>query len=140
MVVAVRLWLMVSPCLNQVFSLLSSTKALGAAYVAGKALDIWTNSNDEEASPMDTYIPTLTERQRDYRLRKWKDAVQRSIHWMIPGESFGDSGAAVEGRVRRDSTRHSGEHHLSPLPFGAFIFCSLGLVILSEVISNNARS
>ena len=85
MVVAVRFWLMVSPCLNQVFSLLSSTKALGAAYVAGKALDIWTNSNDEEASPMDTYIPTLTERQRDYRLRKWKDAVQRSIRWSLAG-------------------------------------------------------
>ena len=115
------------------------SSALGAAYVAGKALDIWSGTNDEEASPMDTYIPTLTERQRDYRLRKWKDAVQRSINWMIPGESFGDSGAAVEGRVRRDSTRHSGENHLSSFPLGTYIFCSIGLVILGELMMSGRR-
>ena len=87
---------------------------------------------------MDTYIPTLTERQRDYRLRKWKDAVQRSMNWMIPGESFGDSGAAVEGRVRRNSTRHSGENHLS-FPLGTFVFCALGLVILGEYVGRARR-
>lgn len=88
---------------------------------------------------MDTYIPTLTERQRDYRLRKWKDAVQRSFNWMIPGESFGDSGAAVEGRVRRYSTRHSGENHLSAVPLGTFVFCSIGLVILGEFMRAAGR-
>lgn len=115
------------------------TTALGAAYVAGKALDIWSSSNDDDTSPMDTYIPTLTERQRDYRLRKWKDAVQRSFNWMIPGESYRDSGAAVEGRVRRDSTRHSGENHLSSFPLGTFVFCSIGLVILGEFIMRAQR-
>ena len=117
----------------------SFLSALGAAYVAGKALDIWSSSNEEDSSPMDTFIPTLSERQRDYRLRKWKDAVQRSFNWMIPGESYGDSGAAVEGRARRHSTRHSGENHLSSFPLGTFVFCSIGLVILSELIDSARR-
>jgi len=97
------------------------TTALGAAYVAGKAMDLWS-CEDDETTPFDTFIPTLTQRQQEYRLRKWKEAVKRSMNWMVAGESFFDSGAAVQAKndannlnpdieVCSDDQSHTGRTH-----------------------------
>jgi len=59
------------------------TTALGAAYLAGLAVGFW-NALDELTShwAMDREVqPNLDQDQRDYRLRRWKDAVARAMDW-----------------------------------------------------------
>ena len=62
---------------------ISETTALGAAYLAGLAVGFW-ESQDELAAKWSLdaeFLPNMDEARRSRRLRRWKDAVNRSLHW-----------------------------------------------------------
>lgn len=62
---------------------ISETTALGAAYLGGLAVDLWS-SIDELAKlnpPAVIYTPKMTERCREELLHNWKRAVQRALKW-----------------------------------------------------------
>ena len=64
------------------------TTALGAAYLAGLAVDFW-KSTDEIAKlrePDTTFQPKADAKQMEKRQAKWKDAVQRSRKWTEEAE------------------------------------------------------
>ncbi len=60
----------------------AETAALGAAIAAGSAerIAVWDTENVGESSK-DTFMPRLTEDEREIRFERWKDAVQRSLDW-----------------------------------------------------------
>ncbi|XP_047992626.1 glycerol kinase isoform X1 [Leguminivora glycinivorella] len=56
--------------------------ALGAAVAAGNAVGVWSvEAWRATATPIDTFLPTTTDDDRDARYTKWKMAVQRSLGW-----------------------------------------------------------
>jgi glycerol kinase len=64
------------------------TTAMGAAYLAGLAVDFW-KSTDEIAKlrePDATFTPKADAKQMEKRQAKWKDAVQRSRKWTEEAE------------------------------------------------------
>jgi glycerol kinase len=64
------------------------TTALGAAYLAGLAVDFW-KSTDEIAKlrePDTIFQPKADAKQMEKRQAKWKDAVQRSRKWTEEAE------------------------------------------------------
>jgi glycerol kinase len=64
------------------------TTALGAAYLAGLAVDFW-KSTDEIAKlrePDTIFKPKADAKQMEKRQAKWKDAVQRSLKWTEEAE------------------------------------------------------
>ncbi|KAG1658692.1 Glycerol kinase 3 [Nymphon striatum] len=67
------------------------TTALGAAMAAGaaKGVEVW--SLDPKASPeitTDTFYPAITEEEREIRISRWKDAVNRSMNWELDDKDF----------------------------------------------------
>lgn len=62
---------------------ISETTALGAAYLAGLAVDLW-NDLDELVGlnpPAVIYQPTMAERHREELLNGWRRAVKRILAW-----------------------------------------------------------
>ena len=59
------------------------TTALGAAYLAGLAVGFWNDSDEvrENWQMEKTFVPTLTEKERNLRLRGWKKAVECTRGW-----------------------------------------------------------
>ena len=57
--------------------------ALGAAYLAGLAVGFWKDSDDIIANrSVDTvFTPSISEDERDKRMRGWKKAVSRALDW-----------------------------------------------------------
>uniref|UniRef100_A0A224XMQ6 Probable glycerol kinase n=1 Tax=Panstrongylus lignarius TaxID=156445 RepID=A0A224XMQ6_9HEMI len=66
---------------------MAETTALGAAMAAGsaKGIEVW-NLRDVHAVPVDTFLPTICEDERDYRYSRWKMAIERSLGWSITEE------------------------------------------------------
>ena len=63
----------------------TETTALGAAYLAGLAVGFWAGA-DELAVQWRTearFEPGLTPGQRRIRLARWREAVERTLHWSI---------------------------------------------------------
>ncbi len=61
----------------------SETTALGAAYLAGLAVDYWQGLDDIAKNwALDReFTPAMNEIERQRRCRGWRRAVQRSLHW-----------------------------------------------------------
>jgi len=61
---------------------MAETSALGAAMAAGIAngVNVW-DLEDIPQSPNDTFLPRITDQDRDERYSKWKMAVERSFGW-----------------------------------------------------------
>ncbi|XP_033122765.1 glycerol kinase-like [Anneissia japonica] len=57
------------------------TTALGAAVAAGKALGVWDINPDKNISGITTFTPSIDEKVRAKRFKKWLKAVQRSMQW-----------------------------------------------------------
>lgn len=59
------------------------TTALGAAYLAGLAVGYWADKEDvvRNWATDRTFIPSISEQERDRRLAGWDRAVRRSFDW-----------------------------------------------------------
>uniref|UniRef100_A0A023F8S9 Probable glycerol kinase n=1 Tax=Triatoma infestans TaxID=30076 RepID=A0A023F8S9_TRIIF len=66
---------------------MAETTALGAAMAAGsaKGIEVW-NLKDVHTVPVDTFLPTISEDERDYKYSRWKMAIERSLGWSITEE------------------------------------------------------
>ncbi|MGF6905967.1 glycerol kinase GlpK [Fusobacterium sp. PH5-44] len=64
--------------------ILEST-ALGVAYLAGLAIDIWKSKEDIKKNwkLQKEFIPNMTFKDRNNKYSKWKKAVQRTSNWDI---------------------------------------------------------
>lgn len=62
---------------------ISETTALGAAYLAGLAVGFWESQQElaDKWSLEMEFSPTMEEAERRSRLKRWQNAVQRSLHW-----------------------------------------------------------
>ena len=60
------------------------TTALGAAYLAGLAVGVWTNKEElKDSWKLDTRFEPVMEREEVGRLCKgWRKAVRHSMHWL----------------------------------------------------------
>jgi len=69
-------------------SAIVETTALGAAFLAGLAVDVWEDLKQLKSMRKVDRIfrPTMAFRARLETRRKWKLAVQRSLNWARPGE------------------------------------------------------
>lgn len=97
--------------------------ALGVAMAAGQAkgINVWDiNAENHETVPIDTFLPTTTDEERDARYTKWKMAVQRSLGWATTKKSV----AMTDERYRL----------LSSIPASLYIIISFGMLALSEII------
>ncbi len=61
----------------------SETTALGAAYLAGLAIDYWTSLDDisQNFQVEKEYNPSMNQNDRDLKLKTWKRALERSKNW-----------------------------------------------------------
>jgi glycerol kinase len=61
----------------------SETTALGAAYLAGLAVDYWHDTSDISKNwALDReFTPKMPAKQRDDEYAKWRKAVERSLRW-----------------------------------------------------------
>jgi glycerol kinase len=64
----------------------AETTALGAAYLAGLAVQYWSDSGDVVRNwKLDrSFTPTLSQEERSAKYRRWQRAVQRSLAWEEP--------------------------------------------------------
>ncbi|XP_074653772.1 glycerol kinase 3-like [Tubulanus polymorphus] len=99
------------------------TTALGAAMAAGCAegVDVWC-LDDSELSKIttDTFLPTITQQDRDDRFERWNEAVKRSKHWVPPSDN----------NQNRDIVL------TTAAPFGLFVFFGFGLAVAIEILNN----
>ncbi len=61
----------------------SDTTSLGAAYLAGLAVNLWKDSEElaslwEESA---SFQPVMDDKKKDYLYSRWLDAVKRSLDW-----------------------------------------------------------
>jgi glycerol kinase len=62
------------------------TTALGAAYLAGVAVDAWTEDDVRGMwKEAERWEPKMSDDQRQSLLADWRRALQRAGHWVIPG-------------------------------------------------------
>lgn len=100
------------------------TTALGAAIAAGAAegIDVWSlDSNNFPKITTDVFKPSVLPAEREGRYAKWKEAVQRSMHWE-------DVTANGSNRRRQGSYWWL----LSSLPGGAFLMASFATLLLAQ--------
>jgi glycerol kinase len=62
---------------------ITETTALGAAYLAGLAVEFWQNADEIKAQwAMDQcFEPRMSDTTRCDKLSRWHEAVSRSAHW-----------------------------------------------------------
>ncbi|KAK9510060.1 hypothetical protein O3M35_004927 [Rhynocoris fuscipes] len=67
---------------------MAETTALGAAMAAGsaKGIEVW-NLTDDHFVPVDKFLPTISEDERDYYYSRWKMAIERSLGWSLTDEN-----------------------------------------------------
>jgi len=67
---------------------ITETTALGAAYLAGLAVDFWSGRDELEAQWVEDarFEPAMAEGERDALLAGWRKAVDRSTAWEEAGE------------------------------------------------------
>lgn len=60
----------------------TESTALGAAYLAGMAVGLWTKESIRHKGTIDrTFHPHMSAEQRDNKYRGWKKAVKRTMGW-----------------------------------------------------------
>ncbi|MBC2850742.1 glycerol kinase GlpK [Cetobacterium sp. 8H] len=61
------------------------TTALGAAYLAGLSVGFWNDKSEIKKNWCleKSFLPTMTEEERDKKHSKWKRAVERSLEWEL---------------------------------------------------------
>ncbi|WP_297598647.1 glycerol kinase GlpK [uncultured Cetobacterium sp.] len=61
------------------------TTALGAAYLAGLSVGFWNDKSEIKKNWCleKTFIPNMSEEDRDKKHSKWKRAVERSLEWEL---------------------------------------------------------
>ena len=59
----------------------SETTVLGAAYAAGIATGVWSETNLPRLGSTQ-YLPKIDEGERETRLKSWKKAIDRSLNWI----------------------------------------------------------
>ncbi len=61
--------------------------SLGAAFAAGLVTGVWQDRDELEhvRRTAARYEPSLDQYEREDRYRRWKQAVQRSLGWAVPG-------------------------------------------------------
>jgi len=66
----------------------AETTALGAAYLAGLAVGYWESLDDvrDNWRRQASFEPQMSKADRDRRLRRWADAVERSKGWVTEGD------------------------------------------------------
>ncbi len=64
-------------------SVINETTALGAAYLAGLAVDYWTSLDDisQNFQVEKEFLPNMNQSERDLLLQTWKKALERSMNW-----------------------------------------------------------
>lgn len=62
----------------------AETTALGAAYAAGLAVGYWSGTDEIRANwaADTTWLPSMSEQDRDARLIAWNKAVERTYNWV----------------------------------------------------------
>ncbi|MEG0068423.1 glycerol kinase GlpK [Cetobacterium sp.] len=61
------------------------TTALGAAYLAGLSVGFWNDKSEIKKNWCleKSFLPSMTEEERDKKHSKWKRAVERSLEWEL---------------------------------------------------------
>ena len=61
------------------------TTALGAAYLAGLSVGFWNDKSEIKKNWCleKSFLPAMTEEERDKKHSKWKRAVERSLEWEL---------------------------------------------------------
>jgi glycerol kinase len=63
---------------------ITETTALGAAYLAGVATDVWTEEQVREMWREDRrFEPDMSDDQRQQLLSDWRRALERSRRWVV---------------------------------------------------------
>lgn len=60
---------------------MAESTALGAAMLAGAAVDRWDIAGSELKIPSKIWKPKMSESERNIKYAKWKMAVDRSMDW-----------------------------------------------------------
>lgn len=55
--------------------------AAGAAYLAGRAVDVWTDFQELHSQADQRFEPETSDGERDSQRSRWQEAVARSQHW-----------------------------------------------------------
>ncbi|KAG8291146.1 hypothetical protein J6590_068009 [Homalodisca vitripennis] len=98
--------------------------ALGAAMAAGSAegIDVWDLKNMQPV-PSDTYLPAISDDERDLRYAKWKMAIHRSIGWDLE---------ASPNSSQNNNSSNGTDNILKLMPCGVFLMSSISLILLSQ--------
>jgi glycerol kinase len=57
------------------------TTSLGAAIAAAKTVNLWSRNNDDMSGTNTTFKPIMTAEVRDSKLKRWGEAIERSLGW-----------------------------------------------------------
>ncbi|XP_013186561.2 glycerol kinase isoform X1 [Amyelois transitella] len=98
--------------------LMMESTALGAAIVAGRALRVWPAAIPNP--PADTFLPAITNDERDIRRARWESALERSMGWTT------DSDDKVEPQSEQS------DDAITVLPSGLFFLGTALLVIIAD--------
>ncbi|GAB1603288.1 glycerol kinase-like isoform X1 [Argonauta hians] len=98
------------------------TTALGAAMAAGSAEEINVWNLDPSKYPKtitDTFLPTITAKERDRRFQWWQLAVSRSLNWKLDSPDLTD--------FPKRTFWHT-------LPGGLYIWLTFGMLLMAELL------
>ncbi|CAG5127904.1 unnamed protein product [Candidula unifasciata] len=104
---------------------MTESTALGAAIAAGSAEGVGVWRLEQEVSSIgtsDVFEPTISLQERIDRLARWKEAVQRSMHWETAGRS--------------SYLRLGFWDTLAP---GLYMWGSFGLMLLAKLIAKSVH-
>ncbi|XP_050345692.1 glycerol kinase-like isoform X2 [Nymphalis io] len=99
--------------------LMMESTALGAAIVAGRALRVWPASTP--SPPADTFLPSITNEERDIRRVRWESALERCLGWATE-----DNNETTQ--LKSDKV----DYTTTVLPSGLFFLGTALLVILAD--------
>jgi glycerol kinase len=108
---------------------MAETTCLGAAIAAGnaKGVEVWDLDNIQPV-PSDTFLPSISDDQRDIKYARWKMAISRSLGWAEDeddAESYGEL-SDIEDSI-------TDEVFLSTLPGGLFILGTMVMLLAAEI-------
>ncbi|XP_052737431.1 glycerol kinase [Bicyclus anynana] len=98
--------------------LMMESTALGAAIVAGRALQVWPVSTP--SPPADTFLPGISNEEREIRKVRWEKALDRCLGW------------ASEDNETTQYKPDEVDYTTAVLPSGLFFLGTALLVILAD--------
>src|SRR5207302_11063913 len=67
----------------------TETTALGAAFLAGLGAGVWTDRDLARLWKLDRELePVMSRDQADDLQARWRQAVDRSLHWALPDQQL----------------------------------------------------